>query len=68
MNKTQIMKETKEVISTTKFERNNLIEKRKNGTITRADLEISKTVISANKNIVSALVVAKGLMQNGENN
>lgn len=66
MNKTQILNETKEVIKTTKYERDTLIGKRKNGSITRADLEISKTVISANKNIVSALIVAKGLMQNGE--
>ena len=66
MNKTQILNETKEVIETTKFERNTLIKKRENGSITRADLEISKTVISANKNIVSALIVAKGLLNEQE--
>lgn len=68
MNKEQILNETKEVIKTTKYERDTLIGKREKGSITRADLEISKTIISANKNIVSALIVAKGLMQNGETN
>lgn len=64
MKKEDLLKEAEEVIKTTRFERDHITTNRNN--LGKTELEISKTVISANKNIVSALIVAKGLMQNGE--
>lgn len=66
MKKEDLLKEAEDVIKTTRFEREHITTHR-NG-LGKAELEISKTVISANKNIVSALIVAKGLLKNGENN
>lgn len=62
MKKETLINEMTDVIKTTKFEREQLIHKRATNTMTKADIEISKTVISANKNIVSAAVVIKGLL------
>lgn len=66
MTKNELLKEAEDVIKTTRFEREHITQNRSK--LGKAELEISKTVISANKNIVSALIVAKGLMQNGETN
>lgn len=61
MKKEELLKEAEDVIKTTRFEREHITSKRSN--IGKAELEISKTVINANKNIVSALIVAKSLMK-----
>lgn len=55
-----LLDEMNDVIKTTRYERNHITQNR--ARLSRGELEISKTVISANKNIVSAAIVAKGLI------
>lgn len=61
MKKEDYLKELEEVIKTSKYERKVLTENRNN--MSHAQLELSKTIISANKNIVSAVNVAKSLLE-----
>ena len=65
MKKEELLKEAEDVIKSSRFEREHICNKRNN--IGKNELEISKTIISANKNIVSALIVAKGLINGQEN-
>lgn len=58
--KDKLQQEMQDVIKTTKAERERLIKERTN--LSKADLEITKTIISANKNIVSAAIVIKSLV------
>ena len=66
MDKQELLKEAQQVIKTSGFEREHIKSKR--NSISKYELEISKTIISANKNIVSALIVAKSLLNNGQEN
>ena len=65
MNKENLRDQIKKVLSTTAGERDRILNNR--STISRGELEISKTVISANKNIVTAVMVAKSLLTNDNN-
>lgn len=60
LNREKLLEEINKVISTTRGERDLITKDRSK--ISRGELEISKTVISANKNIVSAIMVAKSLV------
>lgn len=60
LTREKLLNEMEDVIKSTKAERNRVLENR--ARITRGELEISKTIISANKNIVSAALTAKGLL------
>lgn len=60
MNKENLRQQIQKVLSTTAGERDRILNNR--NTVSRGELEISKTIISANKNIVSAVIVARGLI------
>lgn len=64
MKKEDFLKELEEVIKTSKYERTVLTENR--NSMSHAQLELSKTIISVNKNIVSAVGVAKSLLDSSK--
>lgn len=65
ITKQDLLDEMNDVIKSTRYEREHITKNR--GKLSRGELEISKTVISANKNIVSAAIVAKSLIIDTEN-
>jgi hypothetical protein len=66
LNRENLREKIEKVLTTTAGERDRILNNR--GTISRGELEISKTVISANKNIVTAVMVAKSLLTDDEDN
>ena len=60
MTKNKLKKEMEDVIKTTRKEREFLISKDHDASIT--ELNAVKTIVSANKNIVSAALVIKALL------
>lgn len=58
--KEQLQQEMLDVINTTKSERTRLINEYRR--MSQRELDTTKTIINANKNIVSAAIVIKGLL------